>query len=62
MNENEIKSIEDFFEWLPTYMAHGDLLRCEEDDYGHMTYFLYNPTEELIRSFSSKDNKLIRYD
>ena len=62
MNEKDVKTIEEFFEWLPTFMAHGDTLQCEEDDYGNMIYSLYNPTEELILVFNSKNKKITRYD
>lgn len=62
MKESEVKTIEDFFEWLPTYMCDGDTLHCEEDDFGNLTYKLYNGCNEFYLKFSSKDKKITRFE
>lgn len=32
MREENVHSVEDFFEWLPSFMCDGDTLKCEEDN------------------------------
>lgn len=61
MKEDEVKSVEDFFEWLSSFMCDGDNLTCEEDEQGNMTYKLYNGCGEFYLKFSSKDRKITRY-
>lgn len=62
MNWQEVRTIEDFFEWLPSYLAHRDTLQCEEDDYGNLTYTLSNGAGEVVLKYSSELHKIIRYD
>ena len=62
MREENVHSVEDFFEWLPSFMCSGDTLKCEEDDQGQMTYKLYNGCNEFYLKFSTKDKKITRYE
>lgn len=62
MKEENVHSIEDFFEWLPSFMCHLDTLKCEEDDNGHLTYKLYNGCNEFYLKFSTIDRKITWFE
>ena len=55
---SNIQSVEDFFEYIASYMAGGDKLTCEEDDDNVRIFKLYGAGGYILMQYNEKTNEI----